>query len=122
MKRSGRALLAVVSVLLGSAASRVPAMAQRSVQASCRLAVDGRTYLDGRCPVYVEPDGSFTLNTAQPHRSVGWFAFVSLDRGGGATASWNGEKGVDHADAPLGAVRRKGACWVNQRTQICAER
>jgi hypothetical protein len=111
----------IVLAALGAPAAHGEAP-PRTIEAECLLAVDGHEYVHGRCPVYLEPGGTFTLNTGQPNRPLTWFAFVSVEPDGTGTAYWNEEKGVDKADSRLGAVTRHGACWSNARARICARR
>ncbi|HLW91166.1 MAG TPA: hypothetical protein VKS78_07685 [Roseiarcus sp.] len=103
-------MVAVVAIggLLGSAA-----MAEQR-QALCKLVVNGKTYIDGRCGFEViDSDGSFIM-TGKVH-----FAYVLVE-GGTADASWNEDPKATHAHWRLGALTRKGACWENATAQICA--
>lgn len=94
--------------------------APRSTPQSCLLAVDGHIFVQGRCLVFPMGGGSFTLNTAQPGRSVGHFAVVDVTGRDRGNATWNAKAGDLHAWDPLGPVHRKGACWLNMRARICA--
>ena len=82
--------------------------------ASCTLAVDGRTYIDGPCDFDAEKDGSFQI------RAKDYFAYVTVTGSGRATGSWNADPRSTHAHASLGELMRKGSCWENARARICA--
>ncbi|HVZ52236.1 MAG TPA: hypothetical protein VG986_09735 [Pseudolabrys sp.] len=87
------------------------AAAQRPVL--CKLVVNGKTYLDGQCLFEADKDGSFRIFGKD------YFAYINV-HGGTAEASWNADPKSSHAQAPLGTLTRKGACWVNATAQICA--
>ena len=104
------AAVAVLTIcgLLGSAAIA------EARQALCKLVVNGKTYIDGRCDFEVlDSDGSFTI-TGKVH-----FAYVFV-KGNTAEASWNRDPKSFHAEWSLGTLTRKGACWQNATAQICA--
>ncbi|AWN45162.1 hypothetical protein DK419_01480 [Methylobacterium terrae] len=112
-----RQFLAVPAAIVLTVAA-VPLLAA-PVTRGCFLSVDGRVLVDRPCDVDAMADGSFTFNTADRGGQVDYVAFVSRTGPATAQASWNGERGATHADAPLGPVRREGACWVNTRTRLC---
>jgi hypothetical protein len=88
----------------------------------CLIAVDGRTFLKGRCNIQIGSGGSFTVGVSDQSRSE-HFAYVALDRGADAAFGyWNGVAAESHADEHLGLLKRKGACWSNSRAKICAWR
>jgi hypothetical protein len=88
----------------------------------CLIAVDGRTFLKGRCNIQIRPGGSFTVGVSDESRSE-YFAYVALDGGADAAVGyWNGIEAESHADTHLGPLKRKGACWSNSRARICAWR
>lgn len=103
----------VLAMLIASSAQNVEP--QR-----CLLAVDGRTLVRGQCDVFPMGGGSFTLNTGMAGHPVGHFAVVTVSGPDRADASWNAHAGDLHAWDSLGPVSRKGACWINTRTRICA--
>ncbi len=91
--------------------------AQRQVL--CKFAVEGKTYINGRCNFEADPDGSFriwdNLHTV----------YVDVD-GNSASATWNkipwnANPKPLHADSPLGTLTRNGAGWENATVQICAQ-
>jgi hypothetical protein len=99
----------------------------------CTLAVDGKTYLNGRCAYQLTGGGSFVVHGPKqvfpgvdfpkdrPYAeqvSRDYFAIVNVDAQG-AEASWNEDIRATHAQSMLGKVARKGGCWVNRRTRIC---
>ncbi len=106
-----RAVLVALAVLMAGAASAAPG--------KCLLVVDGKTYLNGPCPIDLSKDGSFSIGTG-PRAT--YFAYVNVDRPGFATGSWNEERGASHAHSDLGRLRRNDACWVNERAIVCAWR
>jgi hypothetical protein len=108
MRSVATAAVVAICGLLGSAATAE----QR--QALCKLVVNGKTYINGRCGFEViDSDGSFII-TGKVH-----FAYV-LVKGDAADASWNEDPKATHAHWPLGTLTRRGACWENAAAEICA--
>ncbi len=97
--------------------------------AKCVLQVDGKTYLNGRCNVDAEDDGSFSVGTG-PSQGAGaaspYFAYVNIlaDDRTSAEAWWNETPGSTHAHSSLGTVKLADdkSCWTNERTKICWSR
>ncbi|MGO4738651.1 hypothetical protein AB4099_19035 [Bosea sp. 2KB_26] len=85
----------------------------------CLLVVDGKTYLNGPCPVDVSKDGGFSIGTGP---KASYFAYVTIDRPGVAKGYWNEERGASHAHTDLGELRRNDACWTNDKAIVCAWR
>lgn len=86
-----------------------------SRRAQCKLVVKGKTYIDGPCDFeQFGGDGSFRINGGA------YFAYVNVS-GNSADASWNESPQSTHAQAPLGTLRRNGACWESATVQICAK-
>ncbi len=83
-------------------------------QVLCSLIVNGKTYLSGRCGYEADPDGSFRL-FGNPHT-----VYLSKSGRNTADAFWNDDPASTHAQAPLGELRRDGACWVNRDVILCA--
>ncbi|WP_315806914.1 MULTISPECIES: ricin-type beta-trefoil lectin domain protein [unclassified Bradyrhizobium] len=104
-----RFMLLVASVLLAP----IPTFAYTQ-PIDCKLVVDGKSYVDGICE-FARDDkaGSFSIYGAE------YWAMVNVENGKGV-AFWNEAPGATHAQAPLGEVTKKGGCWENQRTRICA--
>ncbi len=92
--------------------------------ALCKLVVKGKTYINGRCNFEdFGTDGSFAIGVLRDDQRIptGGFYFAYVDvHGDTAEAKWNEDRRDLHADAPLGTLTRKGACWVNAIAQICA--
>ena len=86
----------------------------------CVLQVDGRGCIDGPCEFEGMPSGGFTIGVSD-RVPMPYFAYISID-GGVARGFWNEERGAGHAHSPLGALRRAGACWINERARVCAFR
>lgn len=82
---------------------------------NCRLRVNGRIYIDGRCWVRLEDGGSFQIMSFNER----FFAQVSRS-GKEALGFWNETPGSSHAQTPLGSLTRAGGCWQNQAAEICA--
>jgi hypothetical protein len=113
---------ACVVALCGLAGSTAIA-AQRPAQ--CKLVVKGKTYINGRCNFEsFGTDGSFAIGVLgddQPIPKGGfYFAYVDVD-GNTAEGKWNEDRTELHANAPLGTLKRKGACWENDIAQVCAK-
>jgi len=105
--------LGVLLIGLGLALAPWAAGAEdRPVQ--CELTIRGQTYIQGLCQFRPGQGGSFTITGGD------YFAYVGVHAPGRAEASWNGAAGATHAHAPLGALRREGACWVGPEVRICA--
>jgi hypothetical protein len=101
------AAVAAACALIASAASA----AER--RASCKFTVDGKTIIDGRCGFNADSDGSFQI-WDDVHT-----VYVNMDEGV-ASGFWNGIPKSLHADSPLGTLTRNGACWTNEKAQVCA--
>jgi len=82
--------------------------------AECLMSVNGRTYIDGSCRFDADKDGSFRV-FGKRH-----FAYVTVLSPGVAEASWNEDPPTSSAQAPLGEIRRNGACWESPSVRICA--
>jgi hypothetical protein len=81
---------------------------------SCRLEVNGVSYINGACEIVLSRGGSFqfwTVGRAGPSASV-------VRQGTFGIGSW--QAGPGQASVDLGQLQRKGACWVNEAGQICA--
>lgn len=90
-------------------------------QRECRLEVDGKVMVEGRCWVYPMGAGDYTLNTrdhGKPHYPH--FAMVSSNGDSTANVTWNADPTDDRASDPLGKARKRGGCWVNERVRVCA--
>ncbi len=87
----------------------------RGKEGRCRLAIGGKNYIDGRCWVRLEPDGSFQIMSLDEQ----YFAQLLRD-GPGGVGHWNKTPGSTHAHTTLGNMTRNGACWSNAEAAICA--
>lgn len=119
------AILAVATTLCATAATADPYV----IKGSCKLVVDGTTYLDmrnGTCPIWMENDGTgrFWINTDRDVYLGDYFAEVSPAGDGTAQAHWNGTPGATHAQGYLGDDLTMGAggCWTGKRVTVCAAR
>ena len=106
-----RAIAVALMMLVAGSAMAAPGR--------CLLVVDGRTYLNGPCPVELLPGGSFMVGAG---RGASHFAQVTVEGAGSASGYWNEEPGATHAHSSLGSLRRNDACWTNERAIICAWR
>jgi hypothetical protein len=102
--------------LMGSAAVAADRWAR------CTLAVKGKTFINGRCNVEDMGEGSFAVGVLRDDQAIPrkgfYFAYVDVN-GDTAEAKWNEDRSEMHANAPLGTLTRKGACWVNDIAKIC---
>lgn len=80
----------------------------------CRLVVDGVRHIEGQCDVALIADGSFKIVATN-----GYAAMVDRE-GSTAEGSWNGDPESMYLGEELGNLTRRGACWVNERAEICA--
>lgn len=99
-----------------ASASAPPASSRRK----CYLAVDAKVLVDEPCLVFPFGDGGYTLNAwseGKPKNSH--FAVVVLNADGSGAATWNADPDDDKAGDPLGTVRLRDDCWVNDRARIC---
>jgi hypothetical protein len=119
--RRMESMTAIPQRFIVAASLCVASHAAQAAPADCYLSVGSFTYLDGPCNIDVQTDGSFSIGTGETTRSP-FFAYVFIDAGGKASASWNAAEGSNHADADLGAVTRQGGCWVNTNAKVCAWR
>lgn len=79
----------------------------------CRVTLEGKTVLEGACLIDLQEDGSFWV--MDPKQQI----FASVDRAtGGAVASMHEDR--SGLDENLGDVSRRGACWKNDKIEICA--
>lgn len=92
----------------------------REFNGRCLLKVDGNILINGSCPISMYDNGDFYIGSST--EPLGFFAKVELASKNEGNALWNEERGANHAHSYLGAVIRKGACWINERTEICAWR
>ena len=106
-------------ILLALLTIATPALA---LNGTCVIQVDGKTYLNGPCPITLEKGGDFVAGS-DGTKAAKYFAYVSINKETGkADGFWNGPDGASHAHDPLGELTRQGACWVNQRAKVCAMR
>ncbi len=91
-----------------------PAAHPAARQADCLMTIDGRNYVDGRCQLETDRDGSFQI-FGEMH-----FAYVTVFNNGTAGVSWNSDPPRQHAQELIGEdFRRNGPCWENRRASIC---
>ncbi|MGD9922200.1 MAG: hypothetical protein AB7V13_12240 [Pseudorhodoplanes sp.] len=110
-KRRVIAALAIAAAMLGHA--NTP-FAAESRPVDCELTVRGTTYIRGICQFRPTGGGGFQISGDD------YFAYVNVTGRGVAEASWNEHPESTHAQAPLGVVTRKGACWTGANATICA--
>lgn len=104
--------------LLAFALAFAPVLVQAAT-GRCVLQVKHKTYLNQRCVIGINDDkGSFTIGVSDAHRSK-YFAYVNMESDG-AHGFWNATPASNHADAELGILKRKGACWENETARVCA--
>jgi hypothetical protein len=109
--------LAVIGIACSAA---IAATSAGAAEGRCLIVVEGHTYLKGGCNITIEPGGSFKVGVGEQSRSK-YFAYVTLgSEPGFARGSWNGVEADDHAHSDLGSLKRKGACWSNERAEVCA--
>ena len=102
-----------------SAASAASGYEESTFMGRCLLEVGGRKYIDGRCPINMSPDGSFTIGAAESV-PLTFFAAVRITGKKLAEGHWNEEEGANHAHTPLGALRFDRGCWQNETAKVCA--
>lgn len=90
--------------------------------AKCLLEIGGTAYINGRCPVMLQADGSFMVGADGETEIEGYFAVLNVTGKDVGEGYWNEEPGAGHAQTSLGTMRRDGACWVNKSARICAWR
>ncbi len=99
-----------------------PDYGENSRTGRCLLRVEGRTYLDAKCRIVINPDGGFSIGTADRAADLTYFASVNRQEDGRMLGYWNGQRGATHAQTPLGSLRRNGGCWENAIASVCAWR
>jgi len=105
-------------LLAAASASATPEKTEMAPpqKARCLLHVDGRQIVNGPCTFTpIDDSGSFQILQSAPR----YFAYVIVD-GNMAHGYWNGTPKADHAHDPLGDLKKRGACWSNQRACVCA--
>ena len=95
--------------------------ANETIIGKCLLEVLGRRYIDGRCSILMDSDGSFQIGTSE-NEPLTYFATVTIVGKDVGDAHWNEESGASHAHTSLGTLHRNGACWENGMAKICAAR
>lgn len=144
MKKTSKLLAIGASTVVALSASFTQRVEAKRIS-SCTVKVNGKTWLKGPCDYEQEPDGSFTVadpkmligcddnNDGKPDNSEdcsgatevmfkkGVFVYVTIFSKGLAGGSWN-EGTSTHAQAPLGDLKRNGACWSNKKVTICAKK
>jgi hypothetical protein len=112
---SSQQSLSAVSSSINSAAARIAAPSSAEAPTgTCRLQVEGVTYIDGGCEIELIQGGSFriwTVGRTGPSATV-------VRRGPNGLGSW--QPAPSQATVDLGELQRKGACWFNENGQICA--
>jgi len=109
---------AVIGLALGVMAG--PAVAQTAnVQGRCLFVLDGKTILNGPCPIQLHRGGGFTVGSSQ---RGGYFAIVQPSGDGSADGYWNEDQFANHAHTSIGTLKRNDACWTSERAIICAWR
>ena len=106
--------LTAVSSSLNSATTNITPTGTETPGPTCKLEVNGVSYITGSCEVALSKGGSFqiwTVGRTGPSASV-------VRSAGSATGSWQAAPG--QASVNLGQLQRKGACWFNENGQICA--
>ena len=106
--------LAFAASCLAFSAWQTEALASDERPVDCELTVSGKTYIKGVCQFRPTMGGGFQIQGGD------YFADVSIVGPGVGEASWNENPLSTHAQSPLGAVERKGACWVGAKATICA--
>jgi hypothetical protein len=106
---------AIVALTIGTAIFGHPqSLHAEGRPVDCELTVRGKTYIKGVCQFSATGGGGFQISGGD------YFAYVNVTGPGVAEASWNASPNWTHAQANLGVVRRKGACWVGANATICA--
>jgi hypothetical protein len=109
---SSQQSLTAVSSSLNAATARIAPAGPPA--GTCRLQVNGVSYINGNCEIVLEKGGSFqiwTIGRTGPSASV-------VRQGTYGLGSWQAGPGQPQID--LGQLQRKGACWENGDNQICA--
>jgi hypothetical protein len=124
------ACVATPAIAVVKATHRLPA---GYAWGKCVLKVDGKTYISGRCAYSMQRGGSLEINGPHqvyagidyPETDMGalaqsrdYFAYVDVE-GRSGDGFWNADRLATHAQAHLGTLERRGACWINERAEIC---
>jgi hypothetical protein len=106
---------------LGLIAGSAQAYGPANVAGECLLVVKGKTYIDGKCMLSIDEDGSFRMNVGDERQPDPYFVFLNTNEDGTASAHWNGHPLATHAHVLLGyAMKKQGVCWVEARNRVCA--
>ncbi len=114
---AGSALLFLALMAGAAALSADSASADGRPIRHCLLVAEGRTILNGPCQFEpLDRDGSFIIRERAAHP---YFAYLLKD-GANGHGYWNGQRNANHAEVDLGMMVRRGACWENRQSRICA--
>lgn len=80
----------------------------------CLLEVEGKTYIKGVCEFTSRDGGDFQI------MGKAYFAQLNVEGKGKGSVTWNASPDSTHAQAYIGEVERKGACWISERVKVCA--
>lgn len=86
----------------------------RANPVDCLLQVDGIRYINGICDMQPLQGGSFVM------RGPDYIAVVMIEAPGVAEGFWSETPNSVRANAKLGLLVSAGACWTNDRVNICA--
>lgn len=94
-----------------------PTSPGETVVAQCSLEVRNTKYIEGQCQIETDPTGSLIMRSIP----LTYFAVLNMDSPTSSTGDgyWNKETTSTHAHAALGAMTKKGACWLNETAKIC---
>lgn len=87
------------------------------ITGKCLLEVNKKKYINGACVIDMDQDGSFLIKSSS--KNPIYFAMVDVEKNNGV-GYWNEEPNSTHAHTSLGNLKRKGACWQNEISKICA--
>ncbi|WP_442578997.1 hypothetical protein ACSBOB_26275 [Mesorhizobium sp. ASY16-5R] len=88
-----------------------------SAATACVLAVDGKYYVEGDCPVSQNDN---TIMVGSDGKNIlPYFAYLILESQSIARGFWNASPNAPHAHDDLGRLEKSGNCWIGDRARVC---
>lgn len=84
-----------------------------ALSADCLFEISGRAVIDGSCN-YLPTGGDFQVSSEYSKAE----GYVERQGDGSHRLSWN--QGAENKLLDLGPVKRRGACWQNSASRLCA--
>lgn len=94
--------------------------AANAATADCLIRIEGKTYVQGACPIYLN-GSTIMVGSDGEGRASPYFAYIDENPDGTADGRWNETPRSTHAQTDLGTLKREGSCWTNATAKICVK-